>query len=324
MRFCVRIALSAVLALLAGFASSAVAAQQTYPTKSVRIIVPTGPGGATDVTARNVAEFLTRMMGESFVVENKPGAQGRVAATYFMQQPSDGYTLFMMASSQSVLPALYELPYDTLRDFTPIAVLSTASSMLLINKKLPVTSIDELIVYAKKNPNEITFGYQGGPPQLAGAGFGKMAGINAVGVPFNASAQALTELVAGRLTYIITTADVAKAQVEGGTLRALASVGKMRAKVFPDVPSLYELNYKLDGSGWFGLVGPRDLPPAIVDKLFATLKENYIGKAPQEALAKAGLEPAGEGPDQFKARLAEAIARWKEIADDLGIMRMKL
>jgi tripartite-type tricarboxylate transporter receptor subunit TctC len=324
MRCCNRIALAATLTLLIGLASNAGFAQPAYPTRSVRIIVPTGPGGATDVTARNVAEFLTRALGEPFVVENKPGAQGRVAATYFMQQPSDGYTLFMMASSQSVLPALYELPYDTLRDLTPITVLSTAPTMLLVNKNLPVASIEELIAYAKKNPNEITFGYQGGPPQLAGAGFGKMAGINAVGVPFNASAQALTELVAGRLTYIITTADVAKAQVEGGTVRALASVGKKRAELFPDIPSLYELNYKLDGSGWFGLAGPRDLPPAIAEKLFATLKESYIGKAPQQALAKAGLEPAGEGPAQFKARLAEAITRWQEIAADLGIKRTKL
>src|SRR5262249_47298016 len=152
---------------------------------------------------------------------NMPGAQGRVAATNFVQQRNDGYTLFLMASSQSVLPALYELPYDTLRDFTPIAVLSTAPTMLLVNKNLPVNSVPDLIAYAKAHPKEITFGYQGGPPQLAGAGFGKMTGINAVGVPFNASAQALTELVAGRLTYLITTADVAKAQVEGGTLRAL-------------------------------------------------------------------------------------------------------
>ncbi|MCX7315143.1 MAG: tripartite tricarboxylate transporter substrate binding protein [Hyphomicrobiales bacterium] len=317
-----KLAIGALVALLV--ASDAASAQSNYPAKPVRIVVPTGPGGATDVTARSVAEFLTRALGETFVVENKPGAQGRVAATYFVQQPSDGYTLFMMASSQSVLPALYELPYDTLKDFTPIAVLSTAPTMLLVNKKLSVTSIDELIAYAKKHPSEITFGYQGGPPQLAGAGFGKMVGINAVGVPFNASAQALTELVAGRLTYIITTADVAKAQVEGGTLVALAAVGKKRAELFPDIPSLYELNYKLEGSGWFGLTGPRDLPPAITEKIFATLKEGYIGKAPQSALARSGLEPVGEGPAQFKARLSEAIERWQDVAAGLGIKRTKL
>jgi tripartite-type tricarboxylate transporter receptor subunit TctC len=324
MRYWRHIALGVALALLASFASTGGSAQSNYPSRSVRIVVPTGPGGATDVTARNVADFLTRSLGESFVVENKPGAQGRVAATYFVQQPSDGYTLFLMASSQSVLPALYELPYDTLKDFTPIAVLSTASTMLLVNKKLPVTSIEELIAYAKKHPDEITFGYQGGPPQLAGAGFGKMAGINAIGVPFNSSAQALTELVAGRLTYLITTADVAKGQVEGGTLRALAAVGKKRATVFPDIPSLYELNYKLDGSGWFGLVGPRDLPPAIVEKLLTTLKQNYFGKAPQQLLAKAGLDPADEEPAQFKERISEAISSWKEIAAGLGIKRIKL
>ena len=315
-------AFGAMVLLLSSFAPEAAHAQDKYPSRSVRVVVPTGAGGATDVTARNVADYLTRALGEPFVVENKPGAQGRVAATYIVQQPNDGYTLFAMASSQSVLPALYELPYDTLRDFTPIAVLSTAPTMLLVNKNLPVTNITELIAYAKRNPKEITFGYQGGPPQLAGAGFAKMAGITAVGVPFNASAQALTELVAGRLTYIITTADVAKAQVDGGTVRALAAVGEHRAAVFPNIPSLYELGYKLDGSGWFGLAGPRDLPQPVVNRILSSLKEGYFGKEPQQLLQKAGLEPAEEGPDQFKARLTTAIARWQEIAASLGMKKM--
>jgi tripartite-type tricarboxylate transporter receptor subunit TctC len=216
------------------------------------------------------------------------------------------------------------LPYDTLRDVTPIAVLSFAPSMLLVNKTLPVTTVPELIAYAKAHPSEITFGYQGGPLRLAAAGFSKLTGINGVGVPFNASTQALSELVAGRLTYLLASAEVAKPQVDGGMVRALAAVGEKRASIFPDIPSLYELNYKLDGRGWFGLAGPRDLPQPIVDKLYSSLKGGYIGKAPQEALAKGGLEPASEGPEQFKARLASAIAYWQEIAQSLGIERSKL
>lgn len=316
--------ISGIVAALLACAANAALAQDNYPSKPVRIIVPTGPGGANDTTARGAAEFLSKALGESFIVENKPGAQGRVAATYFVHQRNDGYTLFLLASSQSVLPALYELPYDTLSDFTPIALLSTAPTMLLVNSKIGVKTIPEFIAYAKAHPNEITFGYQGGPPQLAGAGFAKMAGINAVGVPFNASAQALTELLAGRLTYIITTADVAKAQVEGGNLQALAAVGERRASVFPNIPSLYELNYKLDGSGWFGLAGPKDLPKPIVDKIHGVLKAGFYGKAPQAALIKAGLEPAAEGPMQFKARVAAAIARWQEIASTLGIKKISL
>jgi len=320
----IRLISGIVGALFACCVSNAALAQDHYPSKSVRIIVPTGPGGANDTTARNAAEFLTKALGEPFIVENKPGAQGRVAATYFLQQRNDGYTLFLLASSQSVLPALYELPYDTLGDFTPIALLSTAPTMLLVNSKLAVKTIPEFIAYAKAHPNDITFGYQGGPPQLAGAGFAKMAGINAVGVPFNASAQALTELLAGRLTYIITTADVAKAQVEGGNLRALAAVGERRASAFPDIPSLYELNYKLDGSGWFGLAGPKDLPNPIVEKIHGALKAGYYGKEPQAALVKAGLEPGSEGPAKFKARLADAVARWHDIASSLGIKKTSL
>lgn len=305
--------------LLALFEPRYLLAQPSYPSKAVRIIVPTAPGGATDFTARNVAEFLAKALKEPFVVENRPGAQGRVAATSFVQQPSDGYTLFTMASSQSVLPTLYKLPYDTLRDFTPIALLSTAPIMLLVNKALPVNSIGDLVAYAKQNPDKITFGYQGAPPQLAGVAFGRMVGINAIGVPFNSSAQALMELVGGRLTYLMTTADVAKAQAEGGTIRVLATVGEKRAAVFPDIPTTYELGYKLDSGGWFGLAGPRDLPRPIVDRIYATLREGYFGKEPQRQLEKAGLEPADEGPEQFRQRLATAMARWQEIGRELGI-----
>lgn len=300
------------------------AAQSNYPSRPVRIIVPTGAGGSTDSTARNVAEFLSKALRQPFIVENKPGALGRVAATYLVQQAADGYTLFMMANSQSVLPALYELPYDTLRDFTPIAVLSFAPSVLLVNKDLPASTVAELVAYARSHPQEVTFGFQGGPLRLAGAEFSKLAGLNAVGVPFNSSTQALSELVAGRLTYLLASAEVAKPQVEAGTVRALAAVGARRASVFPDVPSLYELNYQLDGTGWFGLTAPRDLPQPIIERLYSVLKDGYFGKAPQQVLMKAGLEPAGEGPEQFRARLASSIARWQDIAQSLGIERTKL
>lgn len=313
------LASGALAVLLTLFGSPHSAAQSTYPNKPVRIVVPTAAGGATDLTARNVAEFLAKALKEPFVVENRPGAQGRVAATYFLQQPSDGYTLFMMASSQSVLPTLYKLSYDTLRDFTPIALLSTAPVMLLVNKDLPVSNVSELVAYAKKNPDKITFGYQGAPPQLAGLTFGKMVGIKAIAVPFNSSAQALMELVGGRLTYLMTTADVAKAQAEGGTIRVLAAAGDKRAAVFPEIPTLLELGYNIDGGGWFGLVGPRDLPRPIVDRIYAALRDGYFGKEPQRQMERAGLEPADEGPAQFGKRLATAIARWQQVGRDLGI-----
>ncbi len=143
----------------------------------MKIIVPTGAGGATDLTARSVAQTLTQVLGQTFIVENRPGAHGILAVNTLMRAEHDGYTLLLMASSQSVLPALYELPYDPIAEFSPIALLSIAPVILVVNSDLPVTSVPELLQYAKQHPTEITYGYQGGPPQLASAQFVKLAGF---------------------------------------------------------------------------------------------------------------------------------------------------
>ncbi|WP_161138943.1 tripartite tricarboxylate transporter substrate-binding protein [Propylenella binzhouense] len=313
-----------MLGLAAGLALAAPAAAQTdFPNRSVRVIVPTGPGGATDTTARSVTDTLGQALGQTFVVENQPGAQGLVAMTSFKDAAPDGYTLLLMASSQSVLPAFYELPYDPVGDITPIARLSIAPVLLMVNKDFPANTVEEFVAYAKAHPNDISYGYQGGPPQLAAATFASVAGFEALGVPFNASAQAMTELIAGRVTYLMMTAEQAKAQVEGGTLKALGTAGSKRAATFPDVPTLEELGYPTYGTGWFGLVGPKDLPQEIVDKLWTTLQESYIGKAPQQALAAKGLEPATDGPDAFKAIISDEIERWQAIAGKLGIEKKK-
>ncbi|MGQ7793684.1 Bug family tripartite tricarboxylate transporter substrate binding protein [Faunimonas sp. B44] len=313
-----------VLGFAAGLAMAGpVQAQTDYPKRSVNVVVPTGPGGATDTTARSVAETLSKVLGQTFVVENQPGAQGLVAMSSFTDATPDGYTLLLMASSQSVLPAFYELPYDPIEDITPIARLTIAPVLLMVNKDFPAGTVEEFVTYAKAHPDEITYGYQGGPPQLAAATFASVAGFEALGVPFNASAQAMTELIAGRVTYLMMTAEQAKAQVDGGTLKALGTAGSQRAKTFPDVPTLEELGYPTYGTGWFGLVGPKGLPQEIVDKLWTTLQETYIGKEPQQALAAKGLEPANDGPDSFRAIIADEIERWQAIAGKLGIEKKK-
>jgi tripartite-type tricarboxylate transporter receptor subunit TctC len=299
-------------------------AQADYPSRVVKIIVPTGAGGATDLTARSVAQTLTQVLGQPFVVENRPGAHGILAVNTLMRSEHDGYTLLLMASSQSVLPALYQLPYDPVAEFSPIALLSIAPVILVVNSDLPVTSVPELIQYAKQHPTETTYGYQGGPPQLASAQFVKLAGFKAVGVPFNASAQVTSELLAGRLTFTLLTAEQAKAQVNGGKLRALATAGGKRATAFPQLPTLQELGYPVDGSGWFGLVGPRDLGPGIVKKLHMTIEQNFVGKSGQATLVKAGFEPTAEGPEEFTARIKSAVSNWISIGEDLGIKKEKM
>jgi tripartite-type tricarboxylate transporter receptor subunit TctC len=297
--------------------------ETNYPSRPVKITVGTGAGGAADTTARVAAKVLTDALGQTFVVENRPGAQGLVALSSLVKERADGYSLFMLASSQAVLPALYHLPYDPVNDITPIARLTVASVILVVNPELPVKSAQELVAYAKTNPDKITYGYQGGPIQMACAMFAKLAGFKPVAVPFTASSRVATEMLAGRLTYTVMTGEQAKPLVDTGKLRALATAGKKRALAFPDIPTLEELGYPAYGDGWFGLIGPKNLPKPIVDKLYAAFKEHYYGKEPQHMLVKRGMEPADEGPEAFTAFLKENIARWINAGEQLGIVKVK-
>ena len=313
----------AALVLLLGLSSAG--AQSDYPSRLVRIIVPTGAGGATDLTARSAAQSLTEALKQTFLVENRPGAHGFLAASALLKEKRDGYTLLMMSTSQSALPALFEpMPYDPVGDFSPIALLSIAPVILVVNASLPVNSVEDLIGYAKKHPNDITYGYQSNTTSLSCAQFAKLAGFGAIGVPFSASAQVATELLAGRLTFTLMTSEQAKVHVETGRLRALATAGAKRAEAFSALPTLQELGYPIDGTGWFGLVGPSGVPQPVVDKLYAALRQHYIGQSGQAAIVRAGLEPGDEGPAEFTARLKNDIARWKSLAAELGMPKNKL
>jgi len=324
--FVVRVlALVGCLTLAAATPWSAARAQADYPSRLVRIIVPTAAGGATDLTARSAAPALAAALGQPFIVENRPGAHGLAAAAALLKEARDGYTLMMMATSQSALPAMFDgMPYDPVNDFSPIALLSIAPVILVVNAKLPVGSVADLIRYAKEHPNDITYGYQSNTTSLSCGQLAKLAGFQAVGVPFAGSAQVATELLAGRLTFTLMTSEQAKAHVDSGRLRALATGGTKRANTFPDLPTLQELGYPIDGTGWFGLVGAAGTPQPIVDKLYATLKANYIGKDAQANIIKAGLEAGNEGPAEFGARMKRAIARWISLGAELGVAKNKL
>lgn len=311
-------------ACLCAAGSPAARAQAGYPSRPVRIVVPTGAGGATDLTARSAARTLSDVLGQPFVVENRPGAHGLVAASALLREKPDGHTLMMMSSSQSALPALFELPYRPVDDFSPVAVLSIAPVVLVVNARLPVTSVEEFVRHARLHPREISYGFQSNTTKLACAQFAKLAGIDAVEVPFAASAQVATELIAGRLTFTLMTTEQAKVHVEAGSLRALATAGARRAQAFPDLPLMSDAGYPIDGTGWFGLVGGADVPGPVIDTLYLALRQHYIGQAGQAAIVKAGLEPGDEGPPAFTARLRSEIARWVRIAGELGIAKGRL
>jgi len=320
-----RLAFVASLMLAAAAPWSIARAQADYPSRVVRIIVPTAAGGATDLTARSAAPALSAALVQPFIVENRPGAHGLSAAAALLKDTREGYTLMMMATSQSALPALFDgIPYDPVNDFSQIALLSIAPVILVVNASLPVSSVDDLIRYAKAHPNDVTYGYQSNTTSLSCGQLAKLAGFQAVGVPFAGSAQVATELLAGRLTFTLMTSEQAKAHVDSGRLRALATGGAKRANAFPDLPTLQELGYPIEGTGWFGLVGPAGMPQPVVDKLYAALKAHYIAKDAQANIIKAGLEAGDEGPAEFGARMKREIARWIRLGAELGVAKNKL
>lgn len=315
MAFVRALALAVSTALLA----SATRAQD-YPSRPVKILVPSAPGSGADTTARSVSKVLAAVLGQPFVVETKPGGQGLTAEMALIASKPDGYTLIMASSSHSALPSLYHTKYDAIADFTPIARVAIGGLMLVVNPKVPAKTMRELIELARKSPGKLSYGFQGTAPQVAGAMFAKVAGLDLLPVPFSGPTQAMTDVIAGRVTMMFIDTRNAKAQVDGGKLVALAYGGKKRAGAFPDVATVAEQGYPgYDVEGWFGLMGPKDLPRPIVDKLNGALKDHYIGKSGQNELAAAGLDPASEGPEEFLAFMKADIKSWSQMISDAKI-----
>jgi tripartite-type tricarboxylate transporter receptor subunit TctC len=297
--------------------AAAGAAAQSYPDRPIRLIVPFPPGGGTDVVARAIASRLGQMLGTSVVVDNRAGAGGTIGTEAVARSAPDGYTLGLVSGSHAINPSIYpKLPYDTERDFAPVSQLVVAPGILVVNPKLPVKNVKDLIALAKSEPGKLNYASAGigTPPHLAGELFKTMAGIDIVHVPYKGNAAVLTDTLSGQVQFTFPTIPSALPYVQNGTLRALGVTGAKRSPSAPDIPTIAESGLPgYEATSWYGVVAPADTPPEIVDKLSTTLASALQQPDVQKVLASLGLEPVGSTPQAFAATIKEELPKWQKV-----------
>ena len=309
----------------AGLAAPVALAQSDYPNRPVRLIVGFIPGSAADITARVLGQRMGQILGQQFIVEAKPGAGSSLAAEFVARAPKDGYTLFIASSANITNQAINpELPFDMIKDFTPIALINTAAVVLVVPPATGVKNLQELIALAKSKPGEILYASTGvgTAPHLSGELLSMRAGVKLVHVPYQGSPQAATDLLAGRVTMMFSPASAVISQVQAGSLRALASAASRRPGILPDLPTMAEAGMPdFDTSIWFGLMAPAGTAPAIIDKLARAVAEAVASKEVVAAWRPQGIDPLSGGPEEFGHHIASEIKRWSAVAQAAGLKK---
>ena len=301
-------------ALIAGAAQA-----QTYPNKPIRLLVPFAPGGSSDIVSRSFAAEMAKTLGQTVVVESKPGGAGNIAMMEAKGSLPDGYTIILgHVGTLAVNPAMFaKLPYDPVKDFVPITLLAKVPSLLVVNaEKMKVKNLKELVEYAKKNPGTLNYGSagNGSSGHLAMAYVALTAGFTATHVPYKGTGPMMTDLLAGRLEATFTGAPPLMAHVKAGTLRPIAVGTAKRSPAMPDVPTVAEQGYPgFETSQWYGLLAPAGTPDAIIQKLAQAAVA--AGKSPvvSERLSAEAAEPATSTPAEFAAFIKVEAARWNDV-----------
>jgi tripartite-type tricarboxylate transporter receptor subunit TctC len=297
---------------------------QAWPARPIRIVVPYPPGGASDITARLLAQELTTVLGQSVVVENRGGAASITGTQAVATSPADGYTLAVVDTAFVVNPALFgsRLPYDTQRDFTPISLLVRSPLALVVPASAPWRSVAELVAEARAKPEQISFGSAGNGTavHMAGEQFRQTAGFSYLHVPYRGGGPMITDLLAGRVQMAFGTVPAIAEHVRAGRLRALAVTGRARSDLLPEVPSMAEAGLpQVDASLINALVAPAGLPDAVVDRLATASRAVITGAAIRQRLSALGFEPMGSTPQEIRDAFAADIPRWEAIVRQGGI-----
>ena len=308
-------------ALCCVFASGALCAQG-YPTKPVRIIVPFATGGPADVYARAVAQRLSESLGQAFIVDNRPGGGAVVGTDAAAKSAADGYTLLMMSNAQTVNETLIpNKPYALLRDFVPVAPVNYSDLVLVAHPSVPANNLREFIAAAKASPKAMTFASSGPgtPYHMAGELLKAMAGIDLLHVPYKGSSGARTDIVAGHVNVMFDAITTMAAQVKAGKVKALATSGKTRSTVMPEVPTLDESGVPgYESVIWLGIMAPFNTPRAVVNKLNAEITKAVTRTDVKADWAKQGATPMQMTPDAFAKYVKEDIDKWAHIVKISG------
>ena len=312
---------TALAILIALFAAGTALAQQ-YPSKPIKLLVGFAPGGGSDFIARIIAQKLTDRLGMQVLVENRPGAGGMLAAEMMVKSPADGYTLFLNAASYTVNPSVYKLSFDPVNDITPIAMLSQGPYVIAVHPSVPAKTLQELVVLAKREPGKYAYASSGNGSHvhIATEYFLRTAGIRLVHVPYKGTGPALADTVAGNTQVIFGSVATALQHVKSGRLRALAVTTSKRIAAAPDVPTVAESGYPgYEVVIWHGIIGPKGMPKAIVDRLNREINEALKSKDVEKILASDGVAPAGGSPEEFGRVIRSEIDRWGRVAKEVGL-----
>jgi tripartite-type tricarboxylate transporter receptor subunit TctC len=307
-------AIGALALALAGCAAPLAFADE-FPSHPVHIVVPFPPGGGTDALARIMAPYLNQAWGQPVVVENKPGASGHIGAELVASSPPDGYTL-LMSSTASLTP-------KNVDKFAPITLVSASPYVVVVNPKVPATSIAQLVAYAKAHPGKLSFGSSGtgAASHLAGELFKSMAGVDMLHVPYKGTGQAVKDLIGGQIDVMFAPGETVMPQVKAGRLRALAVTSAKRASAIPGLPTVAEAGVPgYEAIGWFGLLAPAATPPAAVEKMSRDANAVLANPEVRAKMLGLGAEPSGDTPQEFGRFIHADQAKWTKLEKDRGIV----
>lgn len=296
---------------------------QAYPNKPITLLVPFPPGGPTDLVARVLAKKMSEQMGQSIVIDNKPGANGNIAAVAAAKAPPDGYTVLYNTSSITLSPALYKnLAYDVQRDLAPVALTAVVPLALVVNPGVPVNNVREFIAYAKANPGKLSYGSagNGNVTHLAAFQLVRHHDIDATHVPYRGSAPADVDLVAGQIQFMTDTINSVMPFVKDKRLKLLAVTTSQRMSLFPGVPTLSETVMPgFEAGAWQGIMVPANTPKAVVQRLNAEINKALQSAEVKEKLALQGAEPLGSTSEEYGAYVKKELARWAAVVKATGV-----
>ncbi len=311
--------------LLTALAGSAAQAQGDYPSKPVRIVVGFTPGSVADITARVLGARMGQILGQSVIVENKPGAGSNLAAEFVARSPKDGYTLFLPGSANIANAAINpNLSFDIIKDFEPIALVNAVSVILVVHPSLGVNNVKELVALAKSKPGDLSYASTGigSAPHFSGELFMQSTGTKLVHVPYQGSPQAATDLLAGRVQVMFSPATAVISLVQDGRLKLLASAGSKRPGILPDAPTMIESGMPdFDTAIWFGLAAPAGTPRDVIDKLSRTVREAVKSNEVVAAWRPQGVDPIDGGADDMARLETSELKRWSDVATAAGLKK---
>ena len=302
-------------------AMTRIAGAQIYPTRPVHIIVGYAPGGATDIMARLVGQWLSERLGQQFVIENRPGAGSNIAAEAVVRAPADGYTLLLVGVSNAINATLYDrLNFNFIRDITPVAGIIRDTYVMVVNPSFPAKTVPEFVAYAKADPGRINFGSAGigSPNHVTGELFKIMAGVNLMHVPYRGIALALGDLLGGQVQVAFASMPSSIEFVRAGRLRALAVTTATRSEVLPDVPTVGEFVPGYEASAWYGIGAPKATPAEIVDKLNKEINAALADPKMKARLADLGGTPFLGSPADFGKLIADDTEKWGKVVEFSG------